>query len=174
MKKSFAIFFAFLLLFQSFGLLWWFKMEQITLHYEMQEKAIRTDFDLLIELNLPLSKYFASIKDEGKEIELEGKMYDIKSVKITNGRVKIYALRDTKEENLLRCFSQFLEHSNSDQKQIPDSFSKIVSLSFITPFTEPMCLLFECFIPFGLKKDFALVTYQNSLDTPPPKLNDQF
>ncbi len=170
MRKIYPLVLVILLLFQSIGLVWWFKLEHISIQIEMQEKAKKPVISDIVDINLPLSIYLESIIDEGKELKFEGKMFDIVSVKIKNGRAAIKAIRDSKEENVLLRFSHFIKHSNSNQKQVPQALSNLFLLFYLSPGSIEIDNLIVELKVFCVNLGFASKTYFVMIDSPPPKV----
>lgn len=170
MKKYFCYFFILLIFIQSGGIFWWLKMEQITIQQEMHTLLADSSFNIYTELNLPMNEYYENLKDEGKEILLNGKLYDIKSVSIVNGRAKIKAIHDEKEESVLIRIVHFVKHSNSNQKQIPASLAQLMLLCYLPHlakfnFSQPSEKVQNV-----LCQAFAAKTFDCSIDSPPPQI----
>jgi hypothetical protein len=171
MKKYFSYFFILLIFIQSGGIFWWLKVEQIAIHQEMQDLLAESSFNQYIELNLPVKEYYDNLKDDGKELLLNGKLYDIKSVSIVNGRAKIKAIHDEKEENILLHIVHFVKHSNSKQKQIPASLAQLMLLCYL-----PQLSKFNFSQPFKtiekvLSQAFAAKLFDCKIDSPPPQMH---
>jgi hypothetical protein len=170
MKKYFSYFFILLIFIQSGGIFWWLKVEQIAIHQEMQELLSESSFEQYTELNLPLKEYYSNLKEEGKELLQNGKLYDIKSVVIANGKATIKAIHDAKEENLLLRFVHFVKYSNSNQKQIPASLTQLMLLCYLPQLVKFSFSTPEQSIQTIVKQAFAAKTFDCSLDSPPPQL----
>ena len=55
-------------------------------------------------------------EEEGEEFTMNGNMYDVVAVSKINGKKVYYCLNDTKEEDLVRNFSQIIKGSSSKEK----------------------------------------------------------
>lgn len=68
-----------------------------------------------IELNLSTAEYERSLVDEGKELRINGEMYDIiKTEKVSGGKVKVTCFHDSKE-GLLHAWMEKVTNQHSDQ-----------------------------------------------------------
>lgn len=170
MKKYFCYFFILLLFIQSGGIVWWLKAEQIAIRQEIREQMAQATFNQYTELNLSLTDYYENLKDGGKELLLNGNLYDIKSVTIIKGKVKIKAIHDTKEQNLLLRLVQFIKHSSSNQKQIPKSLTQLMLLCYLPQQGASIFFLAHQASENVLKQTFAAKTFLLPIDSPPPKL----
>jgi hypothetical protein len=71
------------------------------------------------------------LDSDQKEIELNGKMYDIAKVVKQGDDFIIYALPDKSEDDLLSFLDELVRQSNNDKKPIPSQLLEFFSLVFI-------------------------------------------
>ena len=168
MRKLVALFFLLLLLLQSGGSVWWFKIKQTMLQMERSERLLNSASSLVTIL-VSEKEFIDYSLNDGEEIILQGKLYDIKQIERVEGKIKLTALNDSEEENLILSFMRFIRSSNKNSKQIPIPLTNLLLLTYIAPTST--CFLFKlppekssvehCF--------FASKTFQSTISSPPPK-----
>ncbi|MDD5570256.1 MAG: hypothetical protein PHD97_03775 [Bacteroidales bacterium] len=171
MKKLLNILFLFVFLFQFFGYYFLFKANQNTIRNEIREQ--KCDVDKRIEkLKIPVA-IFNKIKIKKDEIKYNNKLYDIKKVEFTDDTAIVYCINDTKEENIIAEFKEFVEQitdfSKPNNKQLPKFIFKVVSSKYISPenfITSNSSYLQQCIF---FKYEESLLVPDIEVIKPPPK-----
>lgn len=134
MKTITAFSLMLLLLLQAGGMLFFYKVRQFSLqqHMQAQLQDSRSHFQ---QLTLSLEAY-QKYKISEDEIEIDGKLYDIKSVTISGNRVILYALNDSSEEALLEEIRAFLTKNHPTESRLPETLQQLIFLSYLPPATE--------------------------------------
>lgn len=126
--RPFPLTLLFTLFLQSGGLLLFYAFQQQFVQVHMQAA-----------LNDPSAKFerlIISATDYGKsrindfEICLNGKMYDVKSVKVMGAKVEMLALRDEGEENILDEIRKLICHSSDKNVPYPALLTKLSTLAY--------------------------------------------
>jgi hypothetical protein len=132
MKKATAVFLAFLISLNTFGLffVYWTQIEFCG--YVAESNPWNAESKHLIQLT-PGMKNFQPVNE--KEVMMEGKIFDIVSKKISNGHAVYTVVSDEKEQECLSYLSQMIHrHSNdsaTDGKFAPDSWKFTAEKSFV-------------------------------------------
>lgn len=120
----------FLLLLQAGGVIFFYQGKQFFLWREMRE--------LIHEANAPVQHMTLSVSDYHKykvnnsEISVEGKMYDVRSVKITNGTVELVVIHDSEEEKILEAIAKRVRR-NDPHNNVPDPLIELITSAYILP-----------------------------------------
>lgn len=86
--------------------------------------------DQLDVLQVPAAK-FKSFWMEEREMEWQGKMYDIARVEREGETILIYCLHDEDEDNLLNFIAAVVETSRQDSQQAPGSLVQFLALEYV-------------------------------------------
>jgi hypothetical protein len=147
----------------------YFGIRQAHIHREMRSKLKYLPADQLEVIHLSPNAYQHSLRDNGDEIEVNGKMFDIARVEVKQGQVIIYCLHDSAEDNLLSFLDHVLKNATQDRQQIPAPLFQFSALTFVLPsaFSFKNFSPFECcgFTSYTISE----FSFSPSLDTPPPR-----
>ena len=169
LKKSLSIALLSFFLLHLAGFYVYFGIRQAQIHREMRSKLKYLPADQLEAIHLSTKAYQRALRDDGDEIELNGKMFDIARVEIIQNQVIIYCLHDSAEDNLLSFLDHVLNNAAQDQQQVPSPLFQFSALTFILPsifsFNNQVSLSFHSFTNYSVS-DFS---FAPSLDTPPPR-----
>jgi hypothetical protein len=120
-----------LIFFQSGGLQCFFLFKQKLAQAEMAEK--------LIQNHLPQKSIIVSVQVfqnnliEGHEIELNGKLYDIRTVTFSGNKVRLSVVEDEKEMHILSILKKVIGSESDHQKQFPQKLLSFMSMLFVAP-----------------------------------------
>lgn len=117
------------LVLQSGGMLVVFNMQQRFIQFEMAQRLESSNgpFEKLL---LTVSEFEKS-RIDAKEIRLNGRMYDIKSVTVTADSVEIYAIHDLEEEDIMEKIKQLVKNTCSPHVKIPPHLQQLISLVYL-------------------------------------------
>lgn len=135
----------------------------------MRSKLKYLPADQLEVIHLSTIAYQSSLRDDGDEIEVNGKMFDIARVEIKQGQVVIYCLHDSAEDNLLSFLDHVLKNATTDSQHASSSLFQFNFLSYILSSylrVEDPSVLNTCHFTMHFISDTSFVTI---LDTPPPR-----
>lgn len=165
MKKIIAIFLLAVLLFSNVGGLLLFKIQQ-QINYQCIKNELRNTKQLTA-LTLSLADYKKSKVDKD-EIKVDGKMYDVQQIVVTNSSVTVYCLADEKEDHLIASY-QNLEQSKSGKSSSNTTLLKLLSLVYLHTNqleTAPAFINLKTqFLSYNIAFRPALL----SIESPPPK-----
>ena len=169
LKKFLSIVLLSFFLLHLAGFYVYFGVRQAQIHREMRSKLKYLPADQLEVIRLSSKAYQRALRDDGHEIEVNGKMFDIARVEIKQNQVIIYCLHDSVEDNLLSFLNQVLKNAAQDQQQVPSPLFQFSALTFILPsvfsFNNPSALSFSSFTNYS-ESDCSFIP---SLETPPPR-----
>lgn len=167
LKKLILIFFLIVLLMQAGGAWVCLKIQQFIAQHEMEEDIdeIETCFE---KMSISLEEYTAS-KINNKEVSIKGKMYDIKSVTISNNIVELVVINDTKEEKILERIKKLTEANHRHGRNLPYYCLNLTTLFYIYPDSPDITEL-----PIFLHTSFrnysdAIFSHYSGIQSPPPK-----
>jgi hypothetical protein len=152
---------------QSGGMLIVFKIEQIFIHGEMAEKLAgsKTVFE-----NIRMTKSeFSKSRINSQEIFYQGKMYDIKSSRSQDGIIELLVIDDKKEANILQKIKNLLEGNQATNNELSDQLNQIISLFYISNFSEAAELIFFPTVEKFSSKDANALSLTLEILSPPPK-----
>ena len=154
---------------QSGGLWMIYKMMQCHVQNEMVETIEKKETKFqTIRLTLVT---FNKSKTNAKEISYQGKMYDVKSVKIENNIAELLVFNDTKEENILKHIQ--LLNANTDHNQhtnYPAQLVQLLTVAFVCPTNDISFTLQESAGITFFSYSEPLVSISVKIIFPPPKL----
>lgn len=168
LNKAVAILLLTILLLQAGGILLVYKMQQYAVTREMQQ-SLNERKTCFQKITLSFFDYQKS-KINAREICISGKMYDIKSINISEGIVVLLVIHDSKEENIISKIKKFAGRANQPGSDLPTKLQQLLSMCYLTPHS---CSMF--FIPSFSINHFPfsrlnLVTNDSEINTPPPQL----
>jgi type II secretory ATPase GspE/PulE/Tfp pilus assembly ATPase PilB-like protein len=117
-------------------------------------------------------KEFKQVQLNNKEIQVEGKIYDMVSIERIEGKVQVRAIHDSEEEKINEKFSNLLnDQSASDSdKEIYNQIQKLITLSYLLPTSDIHLILLENRIQHYRDHRFSSSKYHFELNCPPPEL----
>jgi hypothetical protein len=129
LKKPICIFLILILFLQIGGVLMIYKLELSYAQYNMSIKLESSSATYEV-LRMPTIQYKESLIEEN-EICFNGKMYDIKSVRILSDSIELIAINDVYEEKILEQIKGFIKRLNNSHSEIPVHFKRILLISYI-------------------------------------------
>lgn len=165
MKKIFAVFVLFILLFNSMGYYILFELNKFQVRQEMQSQLVKKTVKLyLLKITDP-EKDPEFKRIHKKEFQYKGKMYDvIKEVK-NNGITLFYCLKDTKEDNLLAAMKRV-----THDKFLISLLNLIISIAPLPDYPEDIAALASGTISFYSFQS-PLCSSQLPTWSPPPEFS---
>lgn len=156
-----------LLLLQSGGMLVIYKIMQVHARYEMHEQMMseRTDFQ---NLRLSIKDYHNS-KINAHEISFQGKMYDVKSVRVVNDEVELQVIHDTIEGGILMHINDLVNDSRQPDRKIPNGLLGIVFLLYVPANTSIFQDIAITFQKNNFNDFTSLVSSDPEIPSPPPR-----
>ena len=148
-------------------MLLFYLMQQCYVQHEMQQLLNKNE-SRLEKLIVPLAD-FQRNKICDNEILLNGKMYDIKSIKISVDHVELLALNDEKEEIILETI-KMLVNGNTTHNKIPQHIISFISLVFLAPVDDHQ--IYKIDLPFNYFYPVSenIISRQSEIFSPPPEL----
>ena len=114
---------------------------------------------------------FNKSKINAKEIFYQGKLYDIKSVKIENNIAELLVFNDTKEEIILEHIKSLSANTDSNQqKNYPAELVKLFTVAFVCPTNDVSFTPQESAVITFFSYCEPLVSISEKIIFPPPKL----
>jgi len=84
------------------------------------------------KISLSLEDYRKS-KVHSDEIELNGEMYDVKSVNYIGDRVELMVIHDKHETGIIKKIKSALKGGSENSTTIPSNYFKLLNLQYIIP-----------------------------------------
>lgn len=169
-KKTICILFFIVLLLQSGGLLFLFSIEQSIAQLDMNDNLLNGNCNLK---NLTLTKNeYNKYKLNKKELIIDGKMYDVKSLIISDEKINLIVVNDSKEEKILKKIKHFFALNSKSNKNISLKFLKLLSLNYVQHSNDlkaTISTLCGSNIVYKLPKKYLSIACLDTLK-PPPKL----
>ena len=153
---------------QSGGLLLFYQVQQYFVQYRMQQ-ALNCNTSRFQKLTLTLDD-FQNSKINNNEISLNGKMYDIKSIKTSDDTVELIVLNDTEEESIIEIIKRIVGNENQQNRVLPNKLIQLLSLIYLSTTSQNNLLLdgiqqiiFQSFCE-------TIVSHKTEIFSPPPEL----
>jgi len=146
-----------------------YQLQQCRVQHAMKQALLNSD--TRFQKIVLSTKEYENNKISASEIAIEGKMYDVKSVRVSNNRVELLVLNDQNEEHILRKIVSFFHPNNASPKRgFPHRLQQLFTLDYLLP--EIFTSLFV--VPLT-KDNYSIVLFyivSNHLPnfTPPPEL----
>ncbi len=169
MKRILVFVFLSLLLLQSGGMIWWLKLRQFHVQYEVAEQLHKTELPTE-ELHLSLTEYAAAAIENGREIRWKGKLYDVISKTSEHGKLRLLVYNDTKEEQVLYLLAKFIKNSNRKQKEAPSMASQLLALIYLQPSSFEHSTVHPTTETVNSLYCFVSKTFRKEISAPPPKM----
>jgi len=166
-KKIIGIIFLSVLLLQVAGSYVYFIVRLSGIRSEMREQLKHKPDEELTLLTLSPEEFRKSKVDD-HEVKVNGKMYDIARIVVTENKVLVYALHDEAEDNLLALLNEIVRRSSKDKKPVPSQLIQLLSLMFI-PVEEQV--LQNCRILYTHYTGYSetIISFTCTIDSPPPR-----
>ena len=151
----------------SFGYLI-FSETALFIHHEKIERELRTNPnpEITSEFNFSKAEYYSLNWKEKNEFEFQGKMYDVYGVKFHNGKFKVSAIQDEKEEKLAEDYRMNLEKKWNENLCLV-SFVYVLSNLNLADFLKPDFVSEISLVLF--KVQFSESNF-SQIQIPPPEL----
>jgi hypothetical protein len=135
----------------------------------MRAEIVRTSPERLQKISLTRTEY--NLAKEGEdELEWNGTMYDIASIKFDRDKVEVLALPDTSETNLISFLTKLLQSTKDDSQTAPSALLQFLSLTFTV--TDPAVKSITRAVSF-IKHDTIYQKMESnfhcSISAPPPR-----
>lgn len=123
------------------------------------------------ELNLFefTTEEFNKVKVNDAEIEVNGKMYDLARIESEGNRMKVYALHDETEDNLLAFIQEIVNTAAEDNDPAPSEILNLITLDYLTEDALFIAgkTVHQNHLTAYLDK---LPTIEQRVETPPPRV----
>jgi len=126
----------------------------------------KTQFE---KLTLTLSE-FNNSKIAEDEISVNGKIYDIKSSRISGDKVELLAINDIEEENILEKIKKAFNTGMTENSELPNHLVTLISLIYISPANGQGFLLEETFLNSFHSFCEIIFSHESEIFSPPPEL----
>ena len=144
-----------------------YTVQQYIVQHEM-EQVLNNDETSFQQLTLSLSD-FQKGEINTDEISFNGKMYDVKSIKISGNKVELLVINDTGEENIIENIKKSVNTNSGQNKKLPYHLVNLLNWFYIYPASGNEFLLLEhrtSYLPFS-ENVFSFIS---EISSPPPKL----
>ncbi len=132
LKKFASISLLLLILLQIGGMLLVYQLQQRSVQQEMKQ-TLCNEPTRLEKITLSTKEY-NSYKINAGEIAIDGKMYDVKSVKHSVHSVELWVINDQKEEHILQKIASFFHQNEAAPKsKFPNQLEQLFSLAYLLP-----------------------------------------
>jgi hypothetical protein len=129
LKKTSLILLLAIIILQAGGVLFVYQLQQHQVKLQVKRDLIGkgTHFQ---KLELTLSQYNQSVINHN-EIEFGDAMYDIKSMKVADGKVTLIVLGDTKEKKIVDRIRSHTNQTNNSKNKLPNLLEKVLDVTFL-------------------------------------------
>jgi len=134
----------------------------------MKAELANTPLDRLNKMIFTKAEYEKVTMDDGEEVKVNGRMYDVARVEVQRDFVIVYALHDESEDNLISFVDTILKRCHQDKKGAPGQLLKLFSLQYLPS-------LFKMTTPSSQQAvavtsiNFSYHSFEPRLHTPPPR-----
>lgn len=167
MRKSGAILFLAVLLFNGSGFYVYYAIQLREIKQEMREALQATPDDQLEILVLTEQQFRNSLADE-YEVRVNGKMYDIARTVKHGGLVKVYCLHDQQEDDLIAMVSEIIGKPLKNKTAMPHQISAFITLTYILPYTDLVVVPVKAATTSDFRYLFSIASFISLKDSPPP------
>ncbi len=149
------------------GIYLYFTFQLAAIRQEMRAALRDAPDDQLIHLALPVEDYKKSLNGE-RELNINGRFYDISRVRFEGEMVHVYCLFDEAESDLVSFVGKILHEPKPSHHPIPPSVAQFVLLTYIVPGHQVFILTVS---PTLNTTQVSVPPYHCDLDneSPPPK-----
>lgn len=141
---------------------------RLHLIHEESRVALRFLTDYELERFVVSEQEFQSIRVNEREVEIDGKMYDVARKKYVNGYVEFFARHDEAEDGLLTFIEEVIANSEKDEKT-PSVFSQFSTLHFLRSGFGWDPTLFGAWITHETRFVLSIADFWQTQTTPPPR-----
>lgn len=131
MKQIGYILLTFLLVLQTGGLLVWYEVKQGVVRYQQHRRAEKANTPR--QVLVMTADAYQRARVGRRDVKVDGKMYDVVSVVRQGGRVYVTAVRDHKEERVLRRIATIAGHTQEGSTPLPDGLLRLLSVVYVLP-----------------------------------------
>ncbi|MFZ4707607.1 MAG: hypothetical protein ACOYMF_16525 [Bacteroidales bacterium] len=167
MKKLFCVLSVVLLFLQSGGILMFYKVEQQMQQHRMRQ-LLETENSFLQQFTMSVYEFSRSNK-KGKEILINGKMFDIKSYSISGNTVKLVAIHDKAEELIIKALKNVAKANSQGDNGLLVKIVKLLSLDYTLPMLLQDSVLWHPVQKTLLLLNHIINTRIADILTPPPE-----
>jgi hypothetical protein len=157
-----------LLLQLTLGSLWWMALREAHRHKVKHEVLAKLPESHLVSITLTTNELAtARFKDEGKEIEWKGRMYDIVSMKVESGKVVLSCFDDNDETLMVLAMKKMTDESNNSPYNIILNEFELLAIDHFTKPEIPACpaLFTRLYFAEPARRVLAFIP---TVPTPPP------
>jgi hypothetical protein len=166
-RRALAIFILSILLINTAGFYVYYAVQLRQIHTEMRQ-ALRLRPDDQLEVLRLTKKKYAEVRVDEHEVKVNGKMYDIARVKVSDDSVIVYALHDEKEDNLLALMGEIISKPLKDRSSMPVAIVQFLTLLFVQPHAVTEFFSVKAGI-FASEYRFSIQAATPIMESPPPK-----
>ena len=141
---------------------------RLHLIHEESRAALRFLPDSELERFVVSEQEFQSIRVNEREVEIDGKMYDVARKRAINGIVEFFARHDEAEDDLLTFIEEVITNSEKDGPA-PSVFSQFSTLHFLRSGFGWEPTLFGAWITHETRFVLNNVDFWHTQTTPPPR-----
>ena len=149
-------------------MLLWLKWKQFSIQTEM-EHQIQNKFNYFVSIEISKDYFIKNEMDDGREIEIGGKYFDIKSIEYKDNRVVLHGLFDDEETSLVSFISHYFQKKSSKHNQPPSLASVLIVLAYLPPVND---YIFKTYLkanePIFIENLFCIKVH-SKVSTPPPQ-----
>jgi hypothetical protein len=131
LKRIGYVLLTFLLLLQAGGLLVCYEVEQGMVRYRNECRAAKMAGRR--HLLVLTERDYASARVGKRDLRIEGEMYDMVSMVRKDGRVYVTAVRDHKEERIMKRIAAIAGHTQQGAGAVPDGLLRLLSVVYVLP-----------------------------------------
>jgi hypothetical protein len=167
LKKTIYLVLLAVLILQSGGMLLIFNLQQFHIQYEMAEKL--EDSNGPFEKLILTADVYERSRIGDKEICMNGKMYDIKSLTVTGDVVEIFAIQDLEEEDIMKRIKMLVKNTCAPAGKVPPHLQQLMSLVYLPSHAHHRLFLSLTGIYIFHHSGLFTASYDPRIPAPPPK-----
>ena len=156
-----------ILLLQVAGSYVYFVVRLSGIRQEMREQIKHKPVEQLTVLTLTPEE-FQRAKVDDHEVKVNGKMYDIARIVVSENSVLVYALHDEAEDNMLTLLDEIVKRSSNDKKPVPSQLLQLITLQFVIIENKIHAMTGVCIVhttPYLA----SLLSISSGIESPPPR-----
>ena len=134
---------------------------------DMKEKMVKDSNPQCLSFS---HEAFANLKweEKNKEFRLQGKMYDVSSIKIEDDKVLVYCMFDKSESSLRHKLSNLFTDKPGNKNPLR-LWVQILTQNYVNPAESSIPSLHRDFIMIQSPYIFKIHTFESELADPPPR-----
>lgn len=143
-----------------------YQLMQLHAQHQMEEKLEKKHIQIV---HIPVNEIQWHKKN--KEIIIDGKLFDIKSITLLNGVAECQGLFDEKETEIKEMINQLQQQQEKDNplnSRTAEFFSLVFFKEDRLPYSLPCCLFHPSV--YNSCDNYPLIYSNLSIPTPPPKI----